>query len=90
MTIPDDVIKRIIDTRTDEQGVRELRRCLSDVVNKLNVLKIIGKKSIKKVAQLVDYNIQAKFPLTLSVDQFNTLAKKSDRGDKTSVNHMYL
>ena len=90
LTIPDDVIKRIIDTRTDEQGVRELRRCLSDVVNKLNVLKIIGKKSIKKVAQLVDYNIQAKFPLTLSVDQFNTLAKKSDRGDKTSVNHMYL
>ena len=61
LTIPDDVIKRIIDTRTDEQGVRELRRCLSDVVNKLNVLKIIGKKSIKKVAQLVDYNIQAKF-----------------------------
>jgi len=43
------------------------------------------------VAQLVDYNIQAKFPLVLTMDQFNVLAKKHGQtNDTTSVNHMYL
>jgi len=91
LTIPDDVIRKIIESHTEEDGVRELRRCLEEVVNKLNVLKLIGKKSAKKVAQLVDYNIQAKFPLVLTMDQFNVLAKKRGQtNDATSVNHMYL
>ena len=77
LTISDDVLKFIVTEHTKEQGVRDLRRCLSTIVTKLNVLRMIGKRTPEKVKQVVNYNIpNVKFPLALTIDHARLLLTK--------------
>jgi len=77
LTISDDVLKFIVTEHTKEQGVRDLRRCLNTIVTKLNVLRMIGKRTPEKVKQVVNYNIpNIKFPLSLTIDHARILLSK--------------
>jgi ATP-dependent Lon protease len=90
ITVPDDSIKHIIDKYTNEQGVRDLRRKLGTIVAKLNVLKLIGKRSESKLKKIVKFTLpgKTKFPLKVSTEQIDALLRR-DGAHGASVPSMY-
>jgi ATP-dependent Lon protease len=91
ITMPDDSIKHIIDKYTNEQGVRDLRRKLGTIVAKLNVLKLIGKRSESKLKKIVKFTLpgKTKFPLKVSTEQIDALLRR-DGAHGASVPSMYM
>lgn len=91
ITVPDDSIKHIIDKYTNEQGVRDLRRKLGTIVAKLNVLKLIGKRSESKIKKIVKFTLpgKTKFPLKVSTEQIDALLRR-DGAHAASVPSMYM
>ncbi len=78
----DSTLQFIIDKYTKEAGVRELRRCLDCIVAKLNVLKIIGRRTKKKIKKIVKFDLDIdkkgiRFPLTVSHEMVSQLLKST-------------
>ena len=76
ITINDETIKYIIENYTDnEEGVRNLRRNISDIISKINILNLINsefKDSGK--TDIVSFDIKDfKLPMNISIDIVNTL-----------------
>jgi ATP-dependent Lon protease len=80
LKIPDSSLRHVIDKYTKEQGVRELRRKLYAIIGKLNVLKIVGKRSESKLKKVIQCSLPAplKFPLTLTSENIDSLLKTSE------------
>ncbi len=94
ITFNDPTLEFIIQKYTKESGVRELRRCLDCIVSKLNVLKIIGRRTQKKIKQIVKFQIGTgqsaiRFPLDISADMAAELLKSSVQNSNI-VPNMYL
>ena len=103
ITINIDIIKYIINKYTNnEDGVRNIKRCIEDLFLKINLLKLIKNKDKEKNKDDknnskpknmldIDYNIEnLKFPLNITeliVD--NLLSSKNKKPDHTSLNMMY-
>lgn len=62
----DEAIKEIIETYTDEQGVRELRRCIETILLKLNMRR---------------FTEEVRFPLTINSDIIKEYLKKQNTDD---------
>lgn len=83
-------IKHLIDRYTKEHGVRDLRRNLCTVVSKLNVLKLVGKRSDSKIKKIVKYSLPScKFPIEITADNIDVLLKKNN-SNALSVPNMYV
>ena len=88
--IPENVVRHVIDKYTSEQGVRDLRRQLSTIVAKLNVIKLVGKKNKTQMGKIVRFSfpVPVKFPLTLTTDHVDSLL--SNIKSKQAVPGMYM
>jgi ATP-dependent Lon protease len=83
-------IKHLIDRYTKEHGVRDLRRNLCTVVSKLNVLKLVGKRSDSKIKKIVKYSLPScKFPIEITAENIDVLLKKNNSNALT-VPNMYV
>ena len=84
------VLNYIVSKYTSEHGVRDLRRKLSTIVGKLNVLKLMGKRTTAKIDKVVKYNLhdRVKFPLTLTEAYVDNFLKNTTK--VSSVPGMYL
>jgi ATP-dependent Lon protease len=88
--LPSESIKHLIDRYTKEHGVRDLRRNLCTVVSKLNVLKLVGKRSDSKIKKIVKYSLPScKFPIEITSDDIDILLKKNN-STALSVPSMYM
>lgn len=90
LVVPEKTVLYIVTKFTSEQGVRELRRKLSTIVSKLNVLKLMGKKNKSKIEKVVKYKLDnpIKFPLTLTEEYVDKFLKDNV---KVQINpNMYL
>jgi ATP-dependent Lon protease len=100
ITLNIDIIKYIINKYTNnEDGVRNIKRCIEDLFLKINLLKLIKNKDKNKEKDNnksknmldIDYSIEnLKFPLNITeliVD--NLLSSKNKKHDYTSLNMMY-
>jgi len=75
INIPDETIQYIIDNHTQEEnGVRNLKRCLEIVYTKLNLYRLM-KPGTNLFEQEMSLNIE--FPLTVTIDIVNKLLKKN-------------
>ena len=85
ITFTDDCITYIIKNFTSEEsGVRNLKRCLDNLVSLINLYNI--SKNDKKI---IDTKIEEfKLPITLTNDNIDSLLKK-EKGDKPPE-HMYM
>lgn len=75
ITINNDTIRYIVENYTDgEEGVRNLRRNISDIISKINILNLINNSSKIKKSEIVTFNISDfKLPLDISTSIVNTL-----------------
>jgi ATP-dependent Lon protease len=91
LKIPDSVIKYIVEKYTNEHGVRDLRRNLSTIVARLNVIKLVGKRSESKLKKVVRYSLSSKtkFPLTLTTEQADSLLRQNGKSN-AGVPSMYM
>lgn len=91
LKIPDSVIKYIVEKYTNEHGVRDLRRNLSTIVARLNVIKLVGKRSESKLKKVVRYSLpsKTKFPLTLTTEQADSLLRQNGKSN-AGVPSMYM
>lgn len=75
--IPDETIQYVIDNFTnDENGVRNLKRCLEIIYTKLNLYRLM-KPGSNLFEQDMSLNIE--FPLNVSIDIVNKLIKKETK-----------
>jgi len=75
--IPDETIHYIIDNFTQEEnGVRNLKRCLEIIYTKLNLYRLM-KPGSNLFEQDMSLNIE--FPLTVTIDIVNKLIKKENK-----------
>jgi ATP-dependent Lon protease len=106
ITLNIDIIKYIINKYThNEDGVRNIKRCIEDLFLKINLLKLIKSKNKDKEKDKekdkdkdksknmldIDYNIEnLKFPLNITeLIVDNLLSSKNKKHDYTSLNMMY-
>jgi ATP-dependent Lon protease len=75
--IHDDVLQYIIgnDFCKDEQGVRNLKRCLEIIHTKLNLFRLV-KSDYKLFSK--DMNIDVQFPISVTKVHVDALVKKED------------
>ena len=87
ITFNDEVLQEIIQTYTgEEEGVRNLKRCLENIISTLNIYHLT--KSDEK-EDIIDMKIKDfKLPITLTKDHIKELLKVTS-GDKPPE-HMYL
>lgn len=92
LIVPPDIVNYIVSKYTSELGVRDLRRKLSTIMGKLNVLKLMGKRSLDKIEKVVKYNLtqKVKFPLTLTEEYTDQLLKDNNNFILNKVPNMYL
>jgi ATP-dependent Lon protease len=86
--ISDEVIKKIIINYTNnEKGVRNLRRCLENIISKINVFKYLKNNDDK----LVNFNIKNfKLPFTITVENLENFIKDNSNSSDNSWLNMYL
>lgn len=72
----DDIIKEIISNVEKEEGVRNLKRGLIDIVSNINL------------QYLLEKNI--KFPFTITKDHVGKFLVKSSKGKESVTNSMYI
>jgi len=77
VVIPDNVLEYIIGNNfcKDEQGVRNLKRCLEIIHTKLNLFRLV--KSDEKIFSK-DMKINVQFPVTVTREHVDILVKKED------------
>jgi hypothetical protein len=81
IVIPEETIKYLIANHTDEeQGVRNLKRCLEIIYTKLNLYRLMkpGSNLFKK-----EMSLDIKFPMTITVDIVDKLIKKNENENWT-------
>lgn len=84
--IPDDIITYLINTHTgEEQGVRNLKRCLEYVHTNLNIYRLMkpGTFLFEK-----EHQLEITFPMTVTIKVIDTLFKKDK--DNASLQYMYM
>lgn len=77
INIPDETIHYVIDNFThEENGVRNLKRCLEIIYTKLNLYRLMkpGTNLFEE-----DMSLKIEFPLTVTVDIVNKLIKKDSK-----------
>ncbi len=85
----DEILRFIVEKYTKEDGVRDLRRCLESLVTKLNVLKLIGKKSPAKISKIVKFSaVGISFPVVVTEDIVVALMRKDTKFN--GIASMYL
>jgi ATP-dependent Lon protease len=87
ITIPEETVKYIITTHTnEEQGVRNLKRCLEIIYTKLNLFRLMkpGSKLFKN-----DVCLDVTFPLVVTKDLVDKLIKK-DENENWTHKIMYM
>ncbi len=86
--ISDEVIKKIIINHTDnEKGVRNLRRCLENIISKINVFKYLKNNDDK----LVNFNIKNfKLPFQITVENLENFIKDNSNSSDNLWLNMYL
>jgi ATP-dependent Lon protease len=78
--IPDETIQYIVSRFTeDEEGVRNLKRCLEIIYTKLNLYRLMkpGENIFEK-----DLALEVKFPLTVTPEVVDKLIKKSENNGR--------
>jgi ATP-dependent Lon protease len=76
---PEDIIKHIISMVEEEEGVRNLKRGLENIVSQINLNKILKKEINDKIIE---------FPLTINREIVDKFIKKKESNLK--VPHMYI
>jgi ATP-dependent Lon protease len=77
INIPDETIQYVVDNFThEENGVRNLKRCLEIIYTKLNLYRLMkpGTNLFEE-----DMSLKIEFPLTVTVDIVNKLIKKDSK-----------
>lgn len=77
--INDDVLKYIIDDIDKEEGVRNLKRAINNVLSHVNMMKYI----------IID-NIKVEFPFNVSIEYYDKYCKNKNISNKNTLNTMYL
>ena len=87
----DDIIKNIIENFTDnEQGVRNLKRCLETIISKVNMYELLYDSENDKSSIDLDYSItDFSIPYNVKRDDLEILLKKNSDMDKPPE-HMYV
>jgi ATP-dependent Lon protease len=87
----DDIIKNIIENFTDnEQGVRNLKRCLETIISKVNMYELLYDCENDKSSIDLDYSItDFSIPYNVKTEDLEILLKKNDVMDKPPE-HMYV
>ena len=86
ITIDSDALHHIIDNYTEnEQGVRNLKRCLEIIHTKLNLYRLM-KPDTNLFEE--DMSLKVEFPFSVSINVVDKLLKHSDSG--TSHMSMYM
>ena len=90
VTIPDDVISYIISNQEftkNEEGVRNLKRCLETIYTKLNLYRLVkpGTDLLQK-----DINLEVTFPYTVTRATVDKLIRNTDRTQNQSMLAMYV
>ena len=87
----DDIIKNIIENFTDnEQGVRNLKRCLETIISKVNMYELLYDSENGKSSIDLDYNISDfSIPYNVKREDLEILLNKKDDMDKPPE-HMYV
>tara|TARA_Y100000590_G_scaffold438452_1_gene561276 strand:+ start:5337 stop:7202 length:1866 start_codon:yes stop_codon:yes gene_type:complete len=84
LIFPKEIIRYIISCYTKEEGVRTLKRCIEEIISKINILRYIEKSDKIQIPFMIK-NIE--FPLTITTAMVNTLLTK----EKDNINvMMYL
>jgi ATP-dependent Lon protease len=89
ITIPDDVIEYIITKPTftkNEEGVRNLKRCLEIIYTKLNLFRIIDHQNELFSKEI---NLKVEFPYTVTKKDADLLIKDDEAINNTFLN-MYI
>lgn len=83
--VPDETIRHIISEYTkNEQGVRELKRCLQTILSKINMLRFMNNK------ELPFYIAGFKLPFTVSVEHVKKFLVLPEVHHNESVSRMYV
>ena len=89
--LDDDIIKNIIENFTDnEQGVRNLKRCLETIISKVNMYELLYDSENDKSSIDLDYTItDFSIPYNVKREDLEILLNKKDDMDKPPE-HMYV
>lgn len=79
--ISDEVLRHIIQVTDDEQGVRNLKRSLEEIVSQINLHKLLKRPILKKQ--------KVEIPFVVTKDLVDTFVKQST-SDPKSQNMMYI
>jgi len=87
---PDDTLKTIIEKYTsDEEGVRNLKRCLETIISKINIFNLSYDKETKESIGL-DFNLENfELPYKITNEIAENLLTKKKNDDKPPE-HMYM
>ena len=92
IVIPDETLEYIITTpgfTHEEDGVRNLKRCLEIIHTKLNLFRLVNKDSDNLFTK--DISIKVSFPFTVTKKDVDALIKSDDKHSSRSVlNSMYV
>tara|TARA_Y100000766_G_C18351781_1_gene339813 strand:- start:18 stop:446 length:429 start_codon:yes stop_codon:yes gene_type:complete len=87
VTIPENVMKHIIEKYTDnEEGVRNLKRCLETIFRKLNLFKLM--KPGTNIFE-ADIKLKVEFPFTMTNEHVDKVIILDD-SNKGHVASMYM
>jgi ATP-dependent Lon protease len=88
--IPDETIRHIVSSKhltQEEDGVRNMKRCLEIIHTKLNLFRLM-KPDENLFAK--DMKMEVSFPKTVTVKDVETLIKKEENQFQSIINSMYL
>ena len=92
IVIPDETLEYIITTpgfTHEEDGVRNLKRCLEIIHTKLNLFRLVKKDTDNLFTK--DISIKVEFPFTVTKKDVDALIKNDDKHSSRSVlNSMYV
>lgn len=89
INFPDYIIKNIINEYTEEEGVRELKRCLETILLKINMAKYTNLPNVKplKIGNELQH---IKLPIEIDKKLLQLLLNKNYMQDNISKNMMYI
>jgi len=90
ITIPDETIRHIVSSKNltqEEDGVRNMKRCLEIIHTKLNLFRLM--KPDENLF-LKDIKMDVKFPMTVSIKDVEVLIKNEENQRNSILNSMYL
>jgi ATP-dependent Lon protease len=89
--IPDETLEYIITNKAitkEEEGVRNLKRCLEIIFTKLNLFRLVKTGTSKLLEKEV--KMEVKFPITVSKEDVNKLIKSDENAISSSMLSMYV